>query len=61
MQWEDLQWGQAQRVDIYGAECYIVEDSRGNVYILSPLAKVRVLPNRKSYEAEDVPNARARR
>ena len=50
-------WERSQRITLYGASCYIVEDIQGGVWILAPLAKVAP---RKSYEAEDVPNTRTR-
>ena len=53
----NLRWDQAQKIIIYGAQCIIVEDEEGGVWILAPLAKVAP---RRSYEAEDVPNARTR-
>ena len=51
-------WDKAQHVTIRGASCHIVEDIEGGFWILAPLAKVAP---RKSYEAEDVPNAQSRR
>ena len=53
----DLQYEKAQVITLYGARCYMTEDLEGGVWILAPLAKVAP---RKSYEAEDVPNARTR-
>jgi len=53
-----LLWDRAQKVTIYGAQCTIVSDQEGGVWILAPLAKV--VPA-KSHEAEDIPNARTRR
>ena len=54
----DLQYEKAQVITLYGARCYITEDLEGGVWILAPLAKVAP---RRSYEAEDVPNAQSRR
>jgi len=54
---EELDWSGCQEITIFGARCYIVEHPLGGVFILAPLAKVAP---RKSYDAEDVPNARTR-